>query len=69
MLQKNCQVCGNPMFSQDYYGTEADGALNPDFCSNCYKSGHFYDRQSSDDTFPPIAGAAMPWAVYSGRGF
>lgn len=43
-MYNNCQVCGNPIFSATDYGTDADGRLNTDFCSNCYKGGNFYSR-------------------------
>ena len=62
MLQKNCQVCGNPMYSRHYLGTEADGALNVDFCSSCYKGGQFYNRQPGAQ----MVSAAMPWAIMRG---
>ena len=72
MLHSNCQVCGNPMYSQTYCGTDANGTLNPDYCSNCYKSGQFYAR----DWNGSLSGPAMPWAMFAvgrttgpGRGF
>ena len=71
MMQSHCQVCGNPMFSQSYCGTDADGSLNTDYCSNCYKGGQFYTRDWDGN----LSGPAMPWAMlYStqngpGRGF
>ena len=58
MMFSHCQVCGNPLFSPQDYGTEPDGGLNQDFCSNCYKEGRFYTRDY--DGFlcgPPTA----PW--------
>lgn len=59
---KNCQVCGNPMFSVNDCGTDDDGRFNRDYCSNCYKSGHFYARDpvgDADATYPaPFAGLA-----------
>ena len=71
MTQSNCQVCGNPMFSQSYCGTDADGSLNMDYCSNCYKGGQFYTRDGEGN----IIDSAMPWAMMhsaqfvAGRGF
>jgi radical SAM superfamily enzyme len=35
-----CQSCGMPV-SPGYYGTEADGKVNPEYCMFCYKSGAF----------------------------
>jgi len=60
MLHSHCQVCGNPMHSQSYFGTEADGALNPDYCSNCYKSGQFYNRQGAYGAMP------LSWPMFTG---
>lgn len=54
-MYRNCQVCGNPLFSMNDYGTDMDGRLNRDYCSNCYKTGHFYNRDwdaDSDDPMP-----------------
>lgn len=64
MLHSNCQVCGNPMYSQSYFGTEAGGQLNPDFCSNCYKSGQFH---ASQDGYSKMYSTA-PWTVLNGGG-
>jgi ribosomal protein L37E len=56
-MHTNCQVCGNPVFSARDYGTESDGRLNRDYCSNCYRGGHFYakDWTYSSDTPMPAA--------------
>jgi len=52
------------MYFQNYCGTDANGAINSDYCSNCYKSGQFY-AQSWDGA---LSGPAMPWAMFgSGR--
>jgi hypothetical protein len=50
-MYNNCQVCGNSIFSANDYGTESNGQRNRDFCSNCYKGGHFYthDWRSVED--------------------
>ena len=57
MLRSNCRVCGNPMYSQNSFGTELDGSLNPDYCSNCYKAGQFFSRYWD------------AWTNYSGSAF
>jgi len=65
MLNAHCQVCGNPIHFQSYCGTDANGALNPDYCSSCYKSGQFYSKGWDGS----LSGPATPWAMfYSGRG-
>jgi hypothetical protein len=40
--KKRCQSCGMPL-SQEFnnYGTNADGAKNPLFCSFCFQQGNF----------------------------
>ena len=64
MTQSNCQVCGNPMYSQNYYGTEEGGELNSAFCSSCYKEGKFYSSQGSNESFVGM----YPWPL-GGGGF
>lgn len=36
-----CQVCGNTIFNKSYMSHNADGSVNYDFCSACFKNGHF----------------------------
>ena len=67
MLHLNCQVCGNPMYSQNYCGTEADGSLNSDYCSSCYKSGQFHYRQW-DGALTNVSGLASPMSIFTSRG-
>ena len=78
MPQSPCQVCGNPMYSQNYYGTEEDGSLNSAFCSNCYKGGKFHSSQSSqsdlynsNETFVDTNGfiGMYPNSLGRGNGF
>ncbi|MHA2232473.1 MAG: zinc ribbon domain-containing protein [Candidatus Hodarchaeales archaeon] len=37
-----CQSCADPY---DEKGTEADGAINDDFCSDCYRDGTFAEPE------------------------
>jgi hypothetical protein len=40
-----CQSCGMPMeMDPKGGGTDADGALNVRYCSNCYQNGAFVDN-------------------------
>lgn len=40
--ERYCQSCGMPMGNTDeLYGTEKDGSLNPDYCKYCYDNGEF----------------------------
>ena len=69
---KNCQACGNPIFSANSFGTETDGRLNTDYCSNCYKGGHFFSKDWTDDADMPVP-PPMPYmgmiGDYYGAGF
>jgi hypothetical protein len=38
---RTCQVCGNTIFNERYYSHNEVGRVNSDFCSDCYKNGHF----------------------------
>jgi hypothetical protein len=40
-MYEYCQVCGNPIFTAEAHGTDANGQYNRDFCSNCYHNGQF----------------------------
>ncbi len=40
-MYEYCQVCGNPIYTDDGHGTDANGQYNRDFCSDCYRNGHF----------------------------
>jgi hypothetical protein len=59
---RHCQSCGNPVFSANSFGTEANGQINQDYCSNCYKSGHFYSKDwtSGSDLPMPENTPAVP---------
>ena len=39
--QRFCQSCGMPLASDADCGTEADGSLSREYCTYCYKDGHF----------------------------
>ena len=37
-----CQSCGMPLGdSEKFFGTNADGSINKDYCSYCYENGEF----------------------------
>ena len=39
-----CQSCGMPLKSDPKGGArDADGSINPDYCSYCYADGQFVD--------------------------
>jgi nitrous oxide reductase accessory protein NosL len=35
-----CQSCGMPL-TAEFYGTDADGSLNSEYCKYCYADGQF----------------------------
>lgn len=42
MKNKYCQSCGMPMKKDPKGGgSNADGSINPDFCSYCFENGKF----------------------------
>lgn len=41
MNKRICQSCGMPLMSDADCGTNADGSINNDYCTYCYKDGHF----------------------------
>ncbi len=42
MQERYCQSCGMPMGETDeFYGTEKDGAKSKDYCKYCYAGGAF----------------------------
>ena len=44
-----CQSCGMPLTPGVELGTEADGAVNPDYCSYCYKDGQFAGEMTMEE--------------------
>lgn len=43
-MSAKCQSCGMPLSKDENGGgTNLDGTLSEEFCSNCYKNGMFVD--------------------------
>lgn len=62
-MTKNCQVCGNPMFSMNDLGSNDDGTFNTDYCSNCYRNGEFTaDRDNMNNSDGNFIGLPFPFA-------
>lgn len=61
---KFCQSCGMPMTPEWEYGTEADGAQSPDYCSFCYKNGKF----TGDMTMEEMIDFCAPFMVKANPG-
>jgi hypothetical protein len=36
-----CQSCGMPMMKPEYFGINADGSKNEEYCTYCFKGGNF----------------------------
>ena len=45
MTQKYCQSCSMPM-DEEFYGDNADGTLNEDYCLYCFSGGEFTEKVS-----------------------
>lgn len=43
MSEEFCQSCGRMISRSEEYGCESDGALNREFCRDCYRNGDFTD--------------------------
>ena len=65
MSNENCNVCGSPMYSQAYMGTDSAG----DYCAKCYRNGQAYSRYFELNLF----GQPAPWQThygsFGGRGY
>jgi len=40
--KKICQRCAMPMEKAEYFGTNADGSKNTEYCCYCYENGAFF---------------------------
>ena len=51
MEEKYCQSCGMPMGNTgEFYGTNADGSKNTEYCSYCFDSGKFTGEISRSES-------------------
>jgi transcriptional regulator with XRE-family HTH domain len=44
-----CQSCAMPLRNLDDIGSNADGAINPDYCKYCFNGGKFIDDKTVDE--------------------
>lgn len=58
-----CQSCGMPMETQEMYGTGADGAKTPEYCTYCYQNGAF----TSDVSMEGMIEQCLPHMVSEER--
>jgi len=57
-----CQSCGMPMM-EEHYGTNADGAVNHEYCKYCYADGQF---TAPDLTMDEMIEVCVPFMVEQG---
>ncbi|MCL1850483.1 MAG: zinc ribbon domain-containing protein [Bacteroidetes bacterium] len=57
-----CQSCAMPL-TEDLYGTNADGTLNPEYCKYCYTDGKFV---APDLTKKEMIEICVPYMVEQG---
>lgn len=43
-----CQSCGMPL-TDEFFGTNADGSANHDYCSYCFKEGAFTHDETMEE--------------------
>jgi hypothetical protein len=58
-----CQSCGMPMEEEKYFGKNADGSKNEDYCCYCYPNGAF----SKDETMDQMIESCIPFMIKDGQ--
>lgn len=56
-----CQSCGMPMTEDNQFGTNSDGSKNTDYCTYCFKDGHFVADMTMDDMINFCAQNVEQW--------
>jgi len=59
---EKCQSCGMPL-TDEFYGTNADGSLNSEYCMYCYADGKF---TAPDITMEQMIEICVPFMVEQG---
>ncbi|MBN1777908.1 MAG: zinc ribbon domain-containing protein [Clostridiales bacterium] len=49
METKVCQCCAMPMATDEFYGTNADGSKNDEYCKYCYVDGEVQFKGTMDE--------------------
>lgn len=61
-----CQSCGMPMNedtgAEDFYGLNADGSKNKEYCKYCFDKGHFI----KEETMEEMIETCIPFMVNGG---
>lgn len=60
---KFCQSCAMPM-DEEFYGENADGSLNEDYCVYCYHEGKFTENVTMEEMIE----ICIPHMVENGMG-
>ena len=61
MPERYCQSCAMPM-DEEFYGENADGSLNEEYCLYCYSDGKF----TADVTMEEMIEICIPHMVENG---
>lgn len=52
-----CQSCAIPMEKEDYFGTNADGSKNQEYCFFCFQNGEFTEPKITlEEMIDKVAG-------------
>ena len=64
-----CQSCGMPLTKPENLGTEADGTANDEYCTYCYRAGHFTWDCTMEEMIEQCAQFHDQFKDESGRSF
>ena len=62
-MENFCQSCGMPISKEEYYGKNADGSKNEDYCSYCFPNGEF---NNPNETMDEMIEACIPHVIEAG---
>jgi hypothetical protein len=54
-----CQSCGMPMGLLECFGTNADEAINEDYCVHCFQNGEFVDSKMTMEEMIDLSASIM----------
>ncbi|MDT8716221.1 zinc ribbon domain-containing protein [Clostridium sp. 19966] len=58
-----CQSCGMSISEEKFFGKNADGSKNEDYCCYCYPNGEF----SKDETIEQMVESCIPFMIKDGE--
>jgi len=62
MAEFLCQSCGSYFPIEGFYGANADGSKNEDYCKYCWVDGAF---GNPNETMEEMVDSSVPWRVKS----